>query len=44
MLNHNVFQVMVGKLSQRYFSIGGINNQVQHPTGKVPRWASTMNN
>ncbi len=24
--------------------LGGINNQVQHPTGKVPRWASTMNN
>ena len=23
---------------------GGINNQVQHPTGKVPRWASTTNN
>ncbi|MFC7436645.1 recombinase family protein [Hydrogenophaga bisanensis] len=25
-------------------STGGINNQVQHPTGKVPRWASTTNN
>lgn len=24
--------------------LGGINNQVQHPTGKVPRWASTTNN
>ena len=23
---------------------GGINNQVQHPPGKVPRWASTTNN
>lgn len=26
------------------FKEGGINNQVQHPTGKVPRWASTTNN
>ena len=24
-----------------YVWLGGINNQVQHPTGKVPRWAST---
>ena len=24
--------------------MGGINNQVQHPTGKVPPWESTTNN
>ena len=33
---------LAGQQIARY--IGGVNNQVQHPTGKVPRWASTTNN
>ena len=28
------------ELNEHFLIIGGINNQVQHPSGKVPPWAN----
>ena len=41
---NNSGKTSLSEVMRRLLSDGGINNQVQHPPGKVPRWASTTNN